>query len=227
MRPRTFVLLASIASLAYACGGVDSGLISGGNGDDDDDTSSAHDAGSSTTVDGSTPGRDGGETHVDGGGGGGGEDASTGGHKDGGGGPKDGSVGPVGPIVPATCGTQNDGTTVVTCNATTPTCCANQQVTDDTVYSCTTNPAACTGTDTTPVQCRDDRDCNGGRVCCGILNNVYDSLKCVPAAECVDDGGAALPVRFCTPTVSDPCGSLPTPGSCSASTLLPGFNRCY
>ncbi|MEO8797899.1 MAG: hypothetical protein ABI551_08445 [Polyangiaceae bacterium] len=214
MRPRLFVTFASIAAFTYACGGVDSASVSGSGGDDDD-TSTTHDAGSH---DASVTGRDGGGSVTDGGGG---VDDAGGGKRDGGG-PKDSGGG--GSAIPATCGTQTDAATVV-CNTTTPTCCANQQVYNGTVYSCTSTPSACTGTETTPVQCRDDRDCNGGKVCCGVFNNVYDSLQCVPAAQCIDDGGFTQLARFCTPTAADPCPGLGQ--TCSASTLLPGFDRCF
>lgn len=213
MRRRLFVTFASIAALAYACGGVDSASVSGSGGGDDDDTSTTHDAGSR---DAAVSDRDGGGPISDGGGG-----LDDGGKRDGGG-SKDGGGG--GSVVPTTCGTQADAATVV-CNATAPTCCANQQVSNGTVFSCTPNPAACTGTDIGAVQCRDDRDCSGGKVCCGVLNNVYDSLQCVPASQCVDDGGFTQLARFCTPTVADPCPALGQ--ACSASTLLPGFNRCF
>ncbi len=215
MRTRLFVTLASIAAFAYACGGVDSASISGSGGDDDD-TSATHDAGSR---DASVTGRDGGGPIADGGGGG---DDAGGGKRDGGG-PKDSGGG--GSVIPALCGT------TLTCTSASPTCCASQG-SSSTSYACTASAGACSGpSGTLAIACRDDRDCNGGKVCCAdypLTGSVYTSLRCVSASECpvVDDAGAATDfVRFCTPTVADSCPGLGQ--TCNPSNVLPGFNRCY
>jgi hypothetical protein len=217
MRTRILLIVAALSAAAYACGGVDpnSSLLGLEPDGGIDDAGSTHDASirDSGIRDGAASndasvidsGHDGGIVIV---------------HPFG-----DGSV------VPTVCGTEADAA-IVACTPDAPTCCANQGdglVATD--FSCTAGAAACTGTSIIPVQCRDDRDCFGGQVCCGDLPAVpdtYTSLTCADLAACpvTDDAGALTDfVRFCTPDASDPCPSVGQ--MCNMSSLLPGFWRCY
>lgn len=220
MRRQIFFALIALSATAYACGGVDSDLVSGesDSGSNDGDASSGRrDAGSR---DGSVAPADGGVTPSDSG-----ITTHDAGHDHDGGitVPVDSGVG-----VPALCGTEQDAS-VLTCTTAAPVCCANQGdgLTANTSFACTSSPGACTGTNIIQVACRDDRDCPGSKVCCGMLDPVlstYDSVKCLDSCPSSTDAGASY-LRFCTPGATDSeCTDFGS--TCVPSSILPGFNHC-
>lgn len=131
-----------------------------------------------------------------------------------------------GDVVPAVCGSS------LTCNSTDPTCCGIQGdgLTTTTSYSCTANGSECSSMSTAavPIECRDNSDCSGGNICCGVLKNVsaqggYASVRCQSSCQEKDTGGnLTANVIFCSN--SDVCTA--DGFTCGASTLLPGFNIC-
>jgi hypothetical protein len=228
MRVKLLFALAAVSAAAYACGGVDpdGGLISG-DGGGDDDASSAHDASvrdsgihdASVSRDGAVVTPDAGHPQDGGAIADAGHDGGivTHPHSDGG-------------VIPATCGTEGDGS-VLTCESDAPTCCATQGdgLTTQTSFACTTAPFTCTGATTVAVQCRDDLDCPASKVCCGTLDavlNQYDSVECADSCPETDDAGAATNfLRFCTPGTTD-SECTESGSTCTPSALLIGFNHC-
>jgi hypothetical protein len=227
MRARIFVAAIALSAIAYACGGVDSDLISGSasDGGNSGDASTGRDSG---VRDGSTSSRDSGS------GGDGGTPVDSG--SDG------GVVNPKSDGGILQCGT-NDSTSfpmTVTCNVADPVCCASQYPFDNVnpvSFACTTNAASCSDPDAgaIPIVCRSNADCPGTTQCCGheITYNtipadpitVYEYVRC--QASCplfLPDAGETAFRLFCDP--SAPVNVCPAGESCGASTLLPGFNVC-
>ena len=216
MRTRIFFALIAVSAAAYACGGVDSDLVGNGSdsgeGDDDAASSTRHDAGTrdaSISGNDASTASDGGVVIV--------KDAGV---KDSG--VHDGGVVVHPGVVPAVCGTEPDAATL-TCATGTPTCCANQSGTQ-TDFSCAASPTFCTGLDVVAVQCRDDRDCPGAKVCCGQVASTYSSVMCLDSCPETDDAGNSF-LRFCTPGETD-SECVEYGGTCTPSSLLPGFNHC-
>jgi hypothetical protein len=83
-------------------------------------------------------------------------------------------------------------------------------------YSCVTK---CTGGGSSPITCDSAGDCGAGLVCCGIITNmVVNTIYCGNPSQC-----AAPKIVFCDPNAADPC---PLGGTCTATTVPPGFFRC-
>ena len=229
MRARLFVIAASIAALAYACGGADPVVIGNGDAGDnsgDDASTVRRDAGGR---DGSISGdagsgdagvNDSGST--DSGSRDSGSDAGVHPHRDGG-------------IVP--CGDVGDAS--LACNDSNPTCCGIQYdgvtITDPDTFTCTTNGPSCLDLDSgganVVVTCRDETYCPGEKVCCGHLvtngfSSAYDSVSCQSSCPLLDDAGIANTDfrRFCDPAGPDECSA--TGETCGPSTILPGFHVC-
>ncbi len=92
-------------------------------------------------------------------------------------------------------------------------CC----LTNNTTYSCV---AKCTGGGTAPIKCDSATDCGAGLVCCGsITGTTINNIFCTGPAQCL-----APKAYFCDPGLADPC---PNGGTCTATTLPPGYYRCY
>ena len=225
MKRNTLIFCLLYGSVVAACGGVDSDLLSGssdGGGGGDDDV--IRDSG---IRDGSISGKDSGSSD-----GGGASDSGS-----------DGGIKPKGGIIQ--CGTNgtNDPVpdpTVVTCNASDPTCCVSQypfDMVNPQSYRCTTSGVTCADFDSgsIPIECRSNADCSGSGQCCGhevTFNTfpadpvtVYDSVRCqITCPLFLADGGENDNRLFCDPAAST--NVCPVGESCGPSSLLPGFNVC-
>lgn len=232
MRARLFVIAASIAALAYACGGADPVGVGGDGGEsgDDDASSGRRDAGGkdASILGDASRGDDGGET-TDSGAGDAGRDAGQDAGHDGGHPHGDGGIVPCGDV----------GDAGLTCNDSNPTCCGLQfdtfTSTDSDTFTCASSPGACldydSGAFNVAIACRDDSYCPGDKVCCGHLTtngftSAYDSVDCESSCPLTDDAGIVDSDfrRFCDPAGADECSA--TGETCGPSTLLPGFDVC-
>lgn len=234
MRARLFVIAASIAAVAYACGGADPIVIGNGdagdNGGGDDASTGRRDAGGrdASISGGDAGGDDGGTTRdsgsTDSGSRDSGSDAGVHPHRDGG-------------IVP--CG-EFDDAGLLTCNDSQPVCCGIQWDvflgTDSNTFICSSSAGACTSFDAgqasnVAIACRDESYCPGEQVCCGHLvagsfESYYESVDCQSSCPLTDDAGIVDTDfrRFCDPSGPDECSA--TGETCGPSAILPGFNVC-
>ena len=233
MRARFFVIAASIAALAYACGGADPVVIDGDAGESGNDASTGRrDAGGKdASLSDASRGDDGSVGSDSGSGDSGssdagrdaGSDAGVHPHRDGG-------------IVP--CGDVDDAG--LTCGDSDPVCCGIQwdiflNTAPDT-FTCTTSAGDCTSLDAggsvnVAIACRDESYCPGDKVCCGhimsdSITSYYASVDCQSTCPLTDDAGVVNTDfrRFCDPAGADECSA--SGQTCGPSTILPGFNIC-
>ena len=119
----------------------------------------------------------------------------------------------------------------ISCFTASSLCCATQEnggFQFTTTYDCVNTPNACgsdSGTTTSAlITCHSAKDCPG-QYCCGNYDGLYHSVTCSPTCPDDSDGGNPTHVTFCSgPDASNEC----PPGlTCSESTLLTGFYRCW
>jgi hypothetical protein len=204
---RLFLVVPLVAALVYACGSS--------GGDDSSPISGDSDGGSDVTIsnnDDSGKSRDG-ATSSDSGSG----DAGA------------------APLI-IECGRQSDGGLAL-CDETNPYCCAIQAqlAGSATYFSCTPTQSSCTALDagSTPILCRDTKDCAEGTVCCGQVEVdpldrakfEYASVSCQANCPIVIDAGESTFRRFCDPDASVNVCDGGT-GLCEPSTILPTFDVC-
>ncbi len=78
----------------------------------------------------------------------------------------------------------------------------------------------CSGASVNAIKCDSAADCQTGLVCCGVITaDVINSIYCSTSAQCT-----APKAYFCDPTLADPC---PQGGTCTSTTLPPGYYRCF
>jgi hypothetical protein len=210
VRVPSIVSVVGAFALVAACGGATTSNLLGPGDSGGNASSSGGHSGSSSGVGSSS------SSSSSGGG------SGSGGHMDSG--PMDSSGGPMeagsddGPII-MDAGDPDSGIACgskVFCDPQSQECCITGMGQAET-HMCTSQGGTCAGT---PMTCDKTADCPMNQVCCGQLDQTetsYLQVSCLSDCSNFSQGQR----QFCDPMAND-CQQ----GSCSTSTILPGYHAC-